>query len=156
MQMQRVIRRIGIVVAGAAVLAGVAGTGARAGVVNPYTPEALCGSGFIAVDQDPIHDATGARLGTVHLLRNPFTGYGCTVTLKSAYVGTLTGTRVYLDPEWTTHGVDEGSRRYAAGPVHLFAGAGCAIWGGSMTDPAGVVHHHDRANPAIGGAVTCF
>lgn len=157
MQMQRLIRRIGIAAAVAAVLVGVAGTGAQAAVVNPYTPEALCGLGYVAVDQDPIHDtATGARLGTVHLLRNPLTGYGCTVTLKSAYVGTLTGTRVYLDPEWTAFGVDEGSRRYAAGPVHRYLGAGCAIWGGSMTDPAGAVHQHDRANPAIGGAVTCF
>ncbi|MEU1687482.1 hypothetical protein [Micromonospora sp. NPDC005707] len=155
--MQRAIGRIGMVAAGAAVLVAVAGTGAAAAVVNPYTPQALCGLGFTAVDQDPIHDtATGARLGTVHLLRNPLTGYGCTVTLKSAYVGTLTGTSVYLDPEWTTHRADEGNRRYAAGPVHLYVGAGCAIWGGSMTDPAGVVHRHDRANPAIGGAVTCF
>lgn len=157
MQMQRLIRRLGIVAAVGAVLVGAAGTGAQAAVVNPYTPEALCGLGFVAVDQDPIHDTgTGARLGTVHLLRNPLTGYGCTVTLKSAYVGTLTGTRVYLDPEWTTFGIDEGSRRYAAGPVHRYLGAGCAIWGGSMTDPAGTVHQHDRANPAIGGAVTCF
>ncbi|MFG1658153.1 hypothetical protein ACGFIY_16660 [Micromonospora chersina] len=157
MQMQRLIRRIGIAAAVAAALVGVAGTGAQAAVVNPYTPEALCGLGYVAVDQDPIHDtATGARLGTVHLLRNPLTGYGCTVTLKSAYVGTLTGTRVYLDPEWTAFGIDEGSRRYAAGPVHRYLGAGCAIWGGSMTDPAGTVHQHDRANPAIGGAVTCF
>ncbi|NES29904.1 hypothetical protein GCE86_24610 [Micromonospora terminaliae] len=154
--MQRVIGRIATAAA-AAILVALPGTGARAAVLNPYTPEALCGLGFTAVDQDPIHDAaTGARLGTVHLLRNPFTGYGCTVTIKSAYVGTLSGTRVYLDPEWTTFRVDEGSRLYAAGPVHLYLGTGCAIWGGSMTDAAGVVHHHDRANPAIGGAVTCF
>ncbi|MET8910182.1 hypothetical protein [Micromonospora sp. NPDC004551] len=154
--MQRVIRRIATAAAAAALVA-LPGTGARAAVVNPYTPEALCGLGFTAVDQDPIRDAaTGARLGTVHLLRNPLTGYGCTVTLKFAYVGTLTRTSVYLDPEWTTFRVDEGNRSYAAGPVHLYVGAGCAIWGGSMTDPAGTVHQHDRANPAIGGAVTCF
>ncbi|MFC0029915.1 hypothetical protein ACFFMM_10315 [Micromonospora chaiyaphumensis] len=96
--MQRVIGRIATAVAAAALVV-LPATGARGAVFNPYTPEALCGLGYVAVDQDPIHDAaTGARLGTVHLLRNPLTGYGCTVTLKSAYVGTLTGTRVYLDP----------------------------------------------------------
>ncbi|MFG2058462.1 hypothetical protein ACGFI9_31000 [Micromonospora sp. NPDC048930] len=154
--MRRIFRRIGIAAATAAVLVGVTGTGARAEVVNPYTPEGLCGPGFRTVDQDPIHDAaTGTRLGTVYLLHNPFTGYGCAVTLKSAYVGTLTRTQVYLDPESTWFTVDDGNRLYAAGPVYGYVGGGCAIWGGLMADGSGV-HRHDRANPAIGGAVTCF
>ncbi|MGR6322667.1 hypothetical protein Q2K19_12215 [Micromonospora soli] len=151
------MRRIGFMAAVAAVLVGALGAGARAGVVNPYTPEALCGLGFTAVDQDPIHDAaTGQLLGTVHLLRNPFTGYGCTVTLKSAYVGALTRTQVYLDPESISFAVDDGNRLYAAGPVYGYLNGGCAIWGGLIVDASGAVHRHDRANPAIGGAVTCF
>ncbi|MGB2572212.1 hypothetical protein ACPFP2_27775 [Micromonospora citrea] len=32
----------------------------------------------------------------------------------------------------------------------------CTIWGGLMAAPDGTVHHHDRANPAIGGIGTCF
>ncbi|MFG1952060.1 hypothetical protein [Micromonospora sp. NPDC048830] len=32
----------------------------------------------------------------------------------------------------------------------------CTIWGGFMADPAGTIHYHDRANPAIGGIGTCF
>ncbi|NES16864.1 MULTISPECIES: spore-associated protein A [Micromonospora] len=155
--MRHMVRRIGIAAATAAILVGVAGTGARAaGAVNPYTAEGLCGLGFRTVDQDPIHDgATGIRLGTVYLLHNPFTGYGCAVTLKSTYVGVPTRTQVYLDPEWTPLALDDGDRRYAAGPIYAFVQGGCVIWGGLMEDSAGV-HLHDRANPAIGGAVTCF
>ncbi|MFI7215521.1 hypothetical protein [Micromonospora maritima] len=149
--MQRLIRRVGVSAAAAAVL--VALTGATA----TSLPETLCGPGYGAVDQDPIHDvATGELLGSVHLLRNVLTGYGCAVTVKSRYAGTFTGTRVYLAPEHLPFVADEGSRRYAAGPVHGYVRARCVVWGGSMTDPSGVVHHHDRANPAIGGAVTCF
>ncbi|MEV0431159.1 hypothetical protein [Micromonospora sp. NPDC050495] len=154
--MRRTIRRIGFTTAVAAVLAWAPGSGARAAAADPYPAAALCGPGFTAVDQDPIHDAAGRLLGTVHLLHNPFTGYGCAVTLKTAYAGMLTRTQVYLDPEATTPVVDDGHRLWAAGPVHGYVRGGCAIWGGAMTDPAGVLHRHDRANPAIGGAVTCF
>lgn len=155
--MHRAIRRIGIGAALVAALVGAAGTGAQAAAVNPYTPQGLCGMGYNIVDQDPIRNAgTGERLGTVYLLHNPLVGYGCTVTLKSAYVGMLTRTRVYLDPESTSFTVDDGSRLYAAGPAYGYVGGGCAIWGGAMADANGTLHHHDRANPAIGGAVTCF
>ncbi|MFG1677369.1 hypothetical protein [Micromonospora sp. NPDC049282] len=152
--MHRLIRRIGVPTAVAAVLVALAGTGARA---TGVAPSALCGPGYATVDQDPIQDAaTGELLGTVHLLRNLLTGYGCAVTVKSAYAGTPTVTRVYLDPEWLPFSVDEGSRRYVAGPVYGYVRASCVIWGGSMAGPDGVVHQHQRANPAIGGAVTCF
>ncbi|MCZ7434844.1 hypothetical protein O7598_00375 [Micromonospora sp. WMMC241] len=152
--MRRITRLTGVPTAVAAVLVALAGTGARASEVTPST---LCGPGYATVDQDPIRDAgTGELLGTVHLLRNLLTGFGCAVTVKSAYAGTLTPTRVHLDPEWLPFSVDEGGRRYAAGPVHGYVRAGCVIWGGSMTGPDGVVHQHERANPAIGGAVTCF
>ncbi|MCW3816450.1 hypothetical protein ONA91_18550 [Micromonospora sp. DR5-3] len=156
--MQRAIRRIGIVAAGLVGLVGLGGPGAQAAAVNPYPPQGLCGPGFVSVDQDPIRNAvTGERLGTVHLLHNPFTGYGCTVTLKPAYLGSLTRTQVYLDPElMPSFSVDDGNRLYAAGPVYGYVGTGCAIWGGAMADPSGTLHRHDRANPAIGGAVTCF
>ncbi|WP_157779166.1 hypothetical protein [Micromonospora sp. WMMA2032] len=149
--MQRLIRRVGVSTAAAVALV------ALTGATPTSLPEALCGPGYAAVDQDPIHDAaTGEPLGSVHLLRNLLTGYGCAVTVKSAYAGTFTETRVYVGPEHLPFVVDQGSRRYAAGPVHGYVRARCVVWGGSMTDPSGVVHHHDRANPAIGGAVTCF
>ncbi|SCE72202.1 hypothetical protein GA0074695_0589 [Micromonospora viridifaciens] len=155
--MKRAIRRIGIAAAMAAVLVGLSGAGAQAAVVNPYTPQGLCGLGFTTVDRDPIRDAaTGERLGTVYLLHNSITGYGCTVTLKSAYVGTLTRTQVYLDPELMPFTVDDGNRLYAAGPTYGYVRGGCAVWGGFMADASGTIHRHDRANPAIGGAVTCF
>ncbi|MFI7075252.1 hypothetical protein [Micromonospora sediminicola] len=149
--MQRLIRRVGVSTAAAVVLV------ALTGATPTSLPETLCGPGYAAVDQDPIHNAaTGEPLGSVHLLRNLLTGYGCAVTVKSAYAGTFTETRVYVAPEHLPFVVDQGSRRYAAGPVHGYVRARCVVWGGSMTDPSGVVHHHDRANPAIGGAVTCF
>lgn len=44
--MHRAIRRIGIGAALVAALVGSAGTGAQAAVVNPYTPQGLCGLGY--------------------------------------------------------------------------------------------------------------
>lgn len=96
------------------------------------------------------------EIDTVHLLYNPLARYGCTVTLKSAYVGALTRTQVYLDPESTSFAVDDGKRLYAAGPTYGYVRGGCAIWGGFMADAAGSIHYHHRANPAFGGVVACF
>ncbi|MEV4480287.1 hypothetical protein [Micromonospora coxensis] len=151
-----IIRRLGIVAAVAVTVAFGGAAPARA-AVNPYTPQSLCGLGYVQVDQDPIHDArTGLLLGTVHLLHHPMTGYGCAVTLKSAYVGTPTRTQVYLTAPYLPTQVDDGPRLYAAGPVRAYLRGNCTIWGGLMADPDGTVHHHDRANPAIGGIGTCF
>ncbi|SCL61603.1 hypothetical protein GA0070606_3469 [Micromonospora citrea] len=154
--MYRTIRRIGVVLAVAVGL--VAGGGAaQAAVVNPVTPQSLCGPGYVLQDQDPIrHARTGARLGTVHLMYNPIVGYGCTVTVKSAYAGTLTRTQVYLAAQHLPTRVDDGDRLWAAGPARAYVKGGCVIWGGFMADPTGTIHHHDRANPAIGGIGTCF
>ncbi|RKN38695.1 hypothetical protein D7223_30725 [Micromonospora endolithica] len=136
-------------------LAGAGGTAQAA--VNPVTPQSLCGFGYTVRDQDPVHHGqTGVRLGTVHLMYNPITGYGCTVTIKSAYVGSLTRTQVYLAAPYLPTQVDDGNRLYAAGPTKAYVRGGCVIWGGSVADPAGTVHQHDRANPAIGGIGTCF
>ncbi|MEV4654379.1 hypothetical protein [Micromonospora sp. NPDC049301] len=52
--------------------------------------------------------------------------------------------------------VDDGARLHAAGPVRAYVRGGYAIWGGLMADQGGTVHHHERANPAIGGIGTCF
>ena len=154
--MYRTIRRIGFVGALAVALVGGTGVAAQA-AVNPYSAQSLCGLGYTTVDQDPIHDAsTGALLGTVHLLYNPVAGYGCTVTLKSAYVGTLTRTQVYLSAQYLPTQTDDGNKLYAAGPTRAYVRGGCTIWGGFMADPSGTIHYHDRANPAIGGIVTCF
>ncbi|MDH6463384.1 hypothetical protein M2302_003576 [Micromonospora sp. A200] len=154
--MFRTIRRIGIVTALAVGLAGAGGASAQA-AVNPYTAQSLCGLGYTQIDQDPIRNqTTGTRLGTVHLLYNPMTGYGCTVTVKAAYVGMLTRTQVYLAAQYLPTRTDDGNRLYAAGPARAYVRGGCIIWGALMADPDGTVHHHDRANPAIGGIGTCF
>jgi hypothetical protein len=122
-------------------------------------PLAVCGAGFAVIDSDPIrHTGTKARIGTVYLMRDVTTNRLCGATVKSVYVGLATPTRVYVAPEDAPFVVDEGPEVLLAGPVYTTkpAPGECAIWGGSMTDPAGVEHQHDRANPAIGGAVTCF
>ncbi len=154
--MFRAARRTAIVLVFTAGL--LAGTGAAApAAVSPVTPQSLCGPGYVARDQDPIHHAqTGDRLGTVHLMYNPLVGYACTVTVKSAYAGALTRTQVYLAAQYLPTQVDDGNRLYAAGPVRAYVLGGCTIWGGSMADTSGTIHHHDRANPAIGGIGTCF
>ncbi|RLP98323.1 hypothetical protein [Micromonospora sp. CV4] len=155
--MYRTISRLGAVLALALSIVAGAGTAAQAGAPDPYSPPALCGFGYVEVDQDPIRDAqTGGRLGTVHLLYNRVTGFACTATVKSAYPGTLTRTRVYLVAEYVPTQVDDGARLYAAGPVRAYVRGSCTIWGGLMADPGGAVHHHERANPAIGGIGTCF
>ncbi|MGW3606928.1 hypothetical protein [Micromonospora sp. NPDC005161] len=155
--MYRTIGRFSAVLALALGLGTGTGSAAQAGALDPYSPQALCGFGYVEVDQDPIRDAeTGSRLGTVHLLYNRITGFACTTTVKSAYRGTLTRTQVYLAAQYLPTRVDDGTRLYAAGPVRAYARGGCTIWGGLMGDPGGAVHHHDRANPAIGGIGTCF
>ncbi|MCM0677226.1 hypothetical protein NCC78_21410 [Micromonospora phytophila] len=150
--MRRTIRRLGTALALTVGLVGGAGGAAQAATVNPVTPQSLCGPGYTAVDQDPIrHAQTGARLGTVHLLYHPLVGYACTVTIKSAHVGTLTRTQVYVGGA-----VDDANKLYAAGPTRAYVRGGCTIWGGLMADPTGTIHYHDRANPAVGGIGTCF
>ncbi|MEU4772748.1 hypothetical protein [Micromonospora sp. NPDC023644] len=155
--MYRSIRRIGVVLAVA--LGLVAGTGAagQAAGVNPVTPQSLCGLGYTLLDEDPIrHAETGARLGTVYLMYHPMVGYGCTVTVKSAYVGALTRTQVYLAAQYLPTQTDDGDKLWAAGPTRAYVKGGCIIWGGFMADPSGTIHRHDRVNPAIGGIGTCF
>ena len=155
--MYRTIRRIGVVLAVAVGLVAGGGATAQAAVVNPVTPQSLCGLGYTVQDQDPIHHAqTGTRLGTVYLMYNPVVGYGCTVTVKSAYVGSLTRTQVYLAAQYLPTQVDDGNRLWAAGPSRAYVKGGCTIWGGFMADPTGTIHYHDRANPAVGGIGTCF
>ncbi|MGC4792204.1 hypothetical protein ACLQ22_30820 [Micromonospora sp. DT178] len=155
--MYRIIRRLGVVLAVALGLVAGAGAAAQAAVVSPVTPQSLCGLGYTVLDQDPIrHAETGVRLGTVYLLHNPMVGYGCTVTVKSAYAGALTRTQVYLAAQYLPTQTDDGDRLWAAGPTRAYVKGGCIIWGGFMADPSGAIHYHDRANPAIGGIGTCF
>ncbi|MET8311229.1 hypothetical protein [Micromonospora sp. NPDC005173] len=155
--MYSTIRRFGAVLALALSLVAASGSAAQARTLNPYSPRALCGLGYASVDQDPIRDArTGNRLGTVHLLYDPITGFGCTVTIKAAHLGMLTRTQTYLSAQDLPTQVDDAARLYAAGPARAYVRGGCAIWGGLMADPTGAISHHDRANPAIGGIGTCF
>lgn len=155
--MNRTIRRLGVVLALAVGLVGGAGGTAQAATINPVTPQSACGLGYVVQDQDPIrHAQTGALLGTVYLLYNPMVGYGCTVTVKSAYLGESTRTQVYLAAQYLPTGTDDGNRLYAAGPTRAYVRGGCIIWGGFMADPSGTIHYHERANPAIGGIGTCF
>ncbi|MEH0821936.1 MULTISPECIES: hypothetical protein [unclassified Micromonospora] len=105
----------------AALAVGLVGAGGPAqAAVNPFTAQSLCGPGYLQIDQDPVRNqTTGARLGTVHLLYHPLTGYGCTVTVKAAYVGMPTRTQVYLAAQYLPTQTDDGNRLYAAGPTRV-------------------------------------
>ncbi|MDH6129081.1 CHAP domain-containing protein [Kitasatospora sp. GP82] len=94
------------------------------GSSNPYTPAAVCGSGFGVVDS---HALPGA---VVYLLFNGATGQNCVTTMATHPVG-----QVAMDATLAAQGgasaSNPGSFTYYAGPVTLAAPKVCVQWGGS-------------------------
>ncbi|MFJ1704479.1 CHAP domain-containing protein [Kitasatospora sp. NPDC088346] len=92
---------------------------------NPYTPTAVCGTGFSVVDS---HSLTGAQ---VYLLYNGATGQNCVTTLVDQPAGAVT-----LDATLSVQGgasaSDPGSFASYAGPVKLAAPGACVKWGGTF------------------------
>lgn len=92
---------------------------------NPYTPQAVCGSGFQVIDWAALGSA-----GTVYLLyRN---GTNCVATIKSTSIGTGSATSAFLEVQGSSRTTDSGSFSYYAGPVTKAAPAQCVKWGGSV------------------------
>jgi hypothetical protein len=101
-------------------------TNACGGAGNPYTPQEVCGTGYVIVDQAAL---TG---GTVYLLYNSGNGNNCVTTLKSTSLGTASPVSAFLEPQGSTRTTDTGSYTYYAGPVRRTAPGVCVKWGGSV------------------------
>lgn len=95
---------------------------------NCNDPEALCGSGYEAIDLAHL-DASGVHHGTVYLMWNG--SANCVVTVKHRNRTTATTTSAYLEPEGATRVTDSGQFLNYAGPVRKTA-PGCIRWGGAI------------------------
>jgi hypothetical protein len=97
---------------------------AAGSITNPYTPTAVCGSGYSVIDT---HDLGGA---VVYLLYNGSTGYNC-VTTMARTPSSPVATSATLAVQGGSSGHDSGIYTYYAGPVGEYAPAACVQWGGS-------------------------
>jgi hypothetical protein len=91
---------------------------------NPYTPNAVCGSGFGVIDS---HALTGAD---VYLLYNSSTGQNCVTTLASSPTKAVS-MNATLAVQGGSSASNPGTYTYYAGPVTLSAPGACVEWGGS-------------------------
>ncbi|MDH6124816.1 CHAP domain-containing protein [Kitasatospora sp. GP82] len=91
---------------------------------NPYSPSAVCGSGYSVVDT---HDLGGAA---VYLLYSGSTGRNCVVTLAAKPSGAVP-MNATLSVQGGTSTSNPGSFTYYAGPVSAYAAGSCVQWGGA-------------------------
>ncbi|MGF1426709.1 CHAP domain-containing protein [Kitasatospora sp. LaBMicrA B282] len=91
---------------------------------NPYSPNAVCGTGFGVIDS---HALAGA---TVFLLYNSATGQNCVTTLVTNPAGPVP-LNATLAVQGGSSGSNPGSFTYYAGPVTESAPSACVQWGGS-------------------------
>lgn len=111
-------------------LAAVAGPAQAA--PNPYSPQAVCGTGFGVIDKHELRSGA-VQLGTVYLLYNAATGRNCVATIKEQGVGKKTPAAAYLKRQGTGSGkLDYGRFAYYAGPKKVKAKKTCVQWGGGI------------------------
>jgi len=96
---------------------------------NPYTPQEICGSGYVVVSQFKLANG-GAE---AYLLYSNSTGLNCATTVKLTDIGTSTYTGVQLIEDG---GADNGQAqggdfKYYAGPVYISAPGVCVSYAGS-------------------------
>jgi hypothetical protein len=92
---------------------------------NPYTPQAVCGSGYQVIDWVGLGSA-----GAVYLLYRD--GVNCVATIKHTSIGTASATSAFLEVEGAARTTDSGSFGYYSGPVTKSAAGKCVKWGGSV------------------------
>jgi hypothetical protein len=92
---------------------------------NPYSPSAVCGSGYGVIDS---HGITGA---TVYLLYDNSTGYNCVVTLATTPSSGAKSMNATLAVQGGSSSSNPGTFTYYAGPVTEYAPSSCVEWGGS-------------------------
>ena len=91
---------------------------------NPYSPSAVCGSGYGVIDS---HGLTGA---TIYLLYNSSSGDNCVVTLATTPTSAKS-MNATLAVEGGSSGSNPGTFTYYAGPVTESAPSECVEWGGT-------------------------
>ncbi|MDH6110579.1 hypothetical protein P3T36_006167 [Kitasatospora sp. MAP12-15] len=92
---------------------------------NPYTPGAVCGSGFGVIDA---HSLGGGA--EVYLLYDAATQQNCVATMVNAPTGPVS-LNATLSVQGGSSASNPGSFTYYAGPVTLAAPTACVQWGGS-------------------------
>jgi len=92
---------------------------------NPYSPSAVCGSGYDVIDS---HGITGA---TVYLLYDDSTGHNCVVTLATTPSSGAKSMNATLAVQGGSSASNPGTFTYYAGPVTEYAPSSCVEWGGS-------------------------
>jgi hypothetical protein len=105
-------------------VAGGSSSAPPAGTANPYSPSAVCGSGYGVIDS---HGITGA---TVFLLYNRATGDNCVTTLATNATAAKS-MNAKLSVQGGASGSDPGTYTHYAGPVTEHAPNSCVQWGGS-------------------------
>lgn len=153
----KLIQKVVIAVAVAAVLIGIAAMPAAADN-NSYNPYSLCGFGYttlahrepiVAGGEDPL------PAGTLYIIHNPTYGKYCAVSIKSRWVGVATDTMVGLvggGPDASASGL----RYYYGGPVYQTLWSdGCLAFTARITSPTGVEYWHESVNPAVGYGRYC-
>ena len=101
---------------------------------NCNDPEALCGSGYAAIDLAYLNSG-GTHYGTVYLMWNGSNQNNCVVTVKHRSRTTATSTSAYLEPQGATRVTDSGSFLNYAGPVRKYSPS-CVRWGGATSGVA--------------------
>lgn len=91
---------------------------------NPFTPSAVCGTGYSVVDS---HDLGSA---TIYLLYNATSGNNCVTTLTDNPSGPVP-MNATLSVQGGASGADQGTYTDYAGPVAEPAASACVEWGGS-------------------------
>ncbi|MEU8260383.1 hypothetical protein AB0C02_07155 [Micromonospora sp. NPDC048999] len=126
--------RLGAVGAAAVLLATVVGAPAQA-ATNPYTGASACSNDFggsWSSTTDGHRSLTtpgGAKWGDVYLMYNSATGYNCVATIKTAFVGTATYIKAWLQVEGVPAKMDAKNYAYYAA-VQLPARGKCVeYWG---------------------------
>jgi hypothetical protein len=146
----RVITSVGVM----AMVGAMSMTSASA-ATNPYTPEAICGSGFAKVKPYAI-TVGGETVATTWVMYNKTSGYNCVTTVKSRWVGEATLTGAYLkvsdgDPgfEDPTQGERGYFKYYAVAPKVRAPGMCIDFWG-LASSPAGTQGQVYRYNVHCG------
>ncbi|GAA0224797.1 hypothetical protein GCM10009527_021500 [Actinomadura nitritigenes] len=140
MTVRKWARRLGMM--GAAAIAAATIAPPAHASTNPYTGAEACHNEFggsWSYSSDGHRQAKtdgGSVWGDVYLLYNSATGYNCVATIKSAYVGTSTGTTANLlvdDGTWKNHSDADLYRYYAA--VQWYGRGKCVQYWGTIWDP---------------------
>ncbi|MFI1567276.1 spore-associated protein A [Streptomyces sp. NPDC020490] len=119
-----------------------AGMALTVGTAEAASYNSACGSGYSVIDSMDVGE------GNTFLTYNSSTGYNCVVTVSDT-----PGTAAYLDARlrlhststsWAAGTVDDGSYKYYAGPIYVYAPNSCIDWGGAAASNYTRVNYNDH------------